>query len=127
MVMIKKEVDTGFPIPRTYGVAWQEDFGQKTICYPLVLHWIMRWLRDAWFLIAKPSEREWYTQEQIAYLEAKAFSRGWHEAQFKVLTILDKNLQKQTSDAIYDCLKSHEYELIPSSYGSVKKYHEPHR
>ena len=124
--MIKNRLYEGSRIPWWCGVAWKEDFGRVAVCYPLLLHWLMRWLRDTWFVIAKPSEREWYTQEQITYLEAKAFSQGWHEAQFKVLATLHKNLPKQTSNAICDCLKAHEYELIPSSYGAVK-YHESDR
>lgn len=111
--MLKKIFYRGSCIPWSYGVAWQEDFGNKTIGYPIGLHLIMRWLRDAWYLIAKPSEREWYTQEEISKVEKRGFNMGWSEARYAVLQGFGEVMSISDQEKLIEYIKANEYKFSP--------------
>lgn len=62
---MRRIVNPGGMRPKGYGVAWYEFNMDHYVCYPVPFNLIARWLRDTWYLMVKPGDREWLTPDEI--------------------------------------------------------------
>ena len=68
---MRRYVGEGERIPTGYGIAWRDFDTDYKVAYPLVLHLVLRWLRDAkfWLMsVGRPGYRE--------QVEREAYYRG---------------------------------------------------
>ena len=72
----RKEVSIGEGIPPWYGVAWWEDFGHRAVCYVVGVHWVMRWVREAYWVVASPPKWGWYIEEDVLAGQRRAYWEG---------------------------------------------------
>jgi len=69
-------VSPGDPYPRGYGRAWDVDFGRASVCYPIPLNWLARWILLAWLRLTRGGHG-WMERELGA-----AYRRGREDAAF---------------------------------------------
>ena len=71
--MIRKFVGECERIPFGYGVAWRDFAWCGSICYPVPINLLMRWLRDLWFLTRLPYEcnQKWWEKREIDIFHAQ--------------------------------------------------------
>lgn len=62
-------------IPFGYGVAWRDFAYCGSVCYPVPLNLIMRWLRELWFSLSRLSydrkEKWWEAREREIFHRAQ--------------------------------------------------------
>lgn len=75
----------------------------------------MRWLRDTWYLLAQPSEREWYTDEelekhvetQVLNAERRGRRQGEMEEKARVADLLGVALPTDLQRQVKEHLDNH--------------------
>ena len=112
--MLQKTKYEGELFPTFYGPAYRDFDREVTVCYPLGLHLLMRWMRDLWcwlMVVGRPGYREnletkayclgYNTKEQqlkqSATYTRKAnqdkYSKGWDAAFKQMDTVLSSRLK----------------------------------
>ena len=115
IMKIQRRLFQGQQFPFLYGVAWEENFGRVAICYPIPFNLVLRWLRDAWFVMAQPSKREWYTHKelerhvetQVSNAERYGRRRGAMEEKARVADLLGVALPTDLQRQVKEYLDNH--------------------
>ena len=70
MILTSQQIAKGQRFPRGYGFAWYDFILDVRLAYPIPFNWILRWIRDLYFLLAKgPSDIH----------EQNIYRAGYHE------------------------------------------------
>ena len=56
--MIRKYIGLYEKIPLGYVPAWEDWHRKRAVCYPIGLHWLMRWMRSFWHWTLGPTARD---------------------------------------------------------------------
>ncbi len=102
---MKRLVREGDLIPTGYGIAYRDFNMDMKVAYPLILHLVVRWVRDArfWLMsVGRPGYRE--EIEQAAYLMGctegnkstclARFEEGWHKGWDAASESMQKQLEQ---------------------------------
>ncbi len=68
-------------LPVGYGIAWRCEDRLQSVCLPVPINWIARWLRQVWIFLRFPEWSAWEEKWTIRILDVKseAYGRGFNE------------------------------------------------
>ena len=73
-LLARRELEEGNKVPWGYGLSYWRYESLTAVCYPILLHLIVRWCRDLWFWIVKagfPGTRSQWEQEIVRQTEKR--------------------------------------------------------
>ena len=57
-ILTQKMLREGDLLPRWYGSAWRDSSIRAEVCYPIPLHWLVRWARGLYYFAAFSRRRD---------------------------------------------------------------------
>ena len=95
MVRIVRRIGRYEATPIGYSPAWMDWSCHSTVCFPVGIHWIARWIRACWLwtLRADMKERKAYTTGR-----ADGYANGLEEGKRLSIDFAKELLNKYTSE-----------------------------
>lgn len=76
-MMIVRKIDLYERIPVGYAPAWRDWGSDRDVCFPIGLHWLVRWARAFWLWTLGPTHEETEMGKRLARERKLAYDRGY--------------------------------------------------